>query len=112
MCRPKGLRDGRLRSGPALQTQHLPASRRAKRCRVEISTSWCLLRFIRLSFILVPLLRTSMRERVKFPVGLDLPPAMREPVGFEHQKSDDDQPDRDLAQERDVVVERKRVVDR
>src|SRR5579864_3808335 len=54
---------------------------------------------------------TSMRKRIEFPVRLDLPPAMRQPVGFEHQERDDDQPDRDLAQKSDVVVERKRVVD-
>jgi hypothetical protein len=37
-----------------------------------------------------------MRERVEFPVRLDLPPAMREPVRLEHQERDDDQPDHDL----------------
>src|SRR3984885_1068623 len=54
---------------------------------------------------------TSMRKRVEFPVRLDLPPAMRESVRLEHQERDDDQPDRDLAQKRDVVVERQRLVD-
>src|SRR5882724_10875672 len=53
----------------------------------------------------------SMRERVEFPVGLDLPPAMREAVRLEHQEADDDQADRDLAQEGDVVVELQRLVD-
>src|ERR1700722_8453081 len=67
---------------------------------------------IYLDRILISPVSTSMRKRIKFPVCPDLPPAMREPVGFEHQKSDDDQPDRDLAQEGDVVVERQRLVDR
>src|ERR1700737_4099174 len=62
--------------------------------------------------ILVKPVPTSMRKRVEFPVSLDLPPAMREPVRLEHQKCDDDQPDRDLAQEADVGVERQRLVDR
>src|SRR5205823_7024683 len=55
---------------------------------------------------------TSMRKRVEFPVGLDLPPAMRKPVGLEHQKRDDDQPDRRLAQERYVGDEGEHRVDR
>src|SRR5947207_15292258 len=53
----------------------------------------------------------SMRERVEFPVGLDLAPAMREPIGLEHQKRDDDQPDRHLAQEGYVGVEGQCLVD-
>src|ERR1700722_7459765 len=64
-----------------------------------------------LSTILGSTVPSSMRKRVEFPVCLDLPPAMGEPVGLKHQKADDDQPDGDLAQERDVVVERKRGVD-
>src|SRR5476649_1385869 len=54
---------------------------------------------------------TSMRKRVEFPVSLDLPPAMRKAVRLEHQEYDDDQPDCDLAQKRDVGVERQRLVD-
>src|ERR1700730_18312580 len=61
--------------------------------------------------ILVRPVPTSMRKRVEFPVSLDLPPAMREAVRLEHQKRDDDQPDRDLAQKSDVVVERQCLVD-
>src|ERR1700743_1232286 len=55
---------------------------------------------------------SSMRKRVEFPVGFDLPPAMREPIRLEHQERDDDEADRDLAQKRDVVVERQRPVHR
>src|SRR3954447_17870154 len=54
---------------------------------------------------------TSMRKREEFPVGLDLAPAMREAIRLEHQKRDDNQPDRDLAQKGDVGVERQRLVD-
>ena len=61
--------------------------------------------------ILVGPVPTSMRKRVEFPVSLDLPPAMREAVRLEHQKRDDDQADRYLAQKGDVVVERQRLVD-
>src|SRR5580692_2739 len=65
-----------------------------------------------LSTILVSLFPSSMRKRVEFPVCLDLPPTVGKPVGLKHQKADDDQPDGDLAQKGDVVVERKRAVDR
>src|SRR3984885_10286484 len=64
-----------------------------------------------LSTILVSTVPSSMRKRIEFPVCLDLPPAMGKAVGLKHQKADDDQPDGDLAQERDIVVERKRPVD-
>src|ERR1700677_4958808 len=68
--------------------------------------------FCMLKSIVAGPVATSMRKRVEFPVRLDLPPAVREPIRLEHQKSDDDQPDRDLAQKCDVVVERQRPVDR
>src|SRR4051794_39476082 len=67
--------------------------------------------FVR-GYVLVLPVPTSMRKRIEFPVGLDLPPAMREPVWLKHQKRDDDQADRNFAQEGDVVVERQRLVDR
>src|ERR1700722_18673682 len=53
---------------------------------------------------------TSMRKRVEFPVGLVLPPALCEPIPLEYQKSDYNQPGRDLTQKRDFVVERQRPV--
>src|SRR4051794_31966910 len=39
---------------------------------------------------------TSVRKWIQFPICLDLPPAMREPVGLEHQEQDDHHPDRHL----------------
>jgi hypothetical protein len=45
-----------------------------------------------------------MRERVEFPVNLDLPPPVRESVRFKNQKNDDDDADGHLAQKRDVVL--------
>ena len=53
-----------------------------------------------------------MRERVEFPISLDAPPSVREPVGFKNQKDDDDDPDRHLAQEGDVVLQSQKMVDR
>src|SRR5450432_3664305 len=72
---------------------------------IDVSSSLLLM-----SILVLPV-PTSMRKRVEFPVSLDLPPAVREPVGLEHQERDDDQPDRDLAQKSDVVVKRERLVD-
>src|SRR5215813_11887837 len=46
---------------------------------------------------------TSMRERVELPIGLDLPPSMREPLRLEDEEKYDRKTDRDLAQECDVI---------
>ncbi len=42
---------------------------------------------------------TSMRERVEFPVSLDLPPPVGKPVRLKNQKDDNDDADGHLAQE-------------
>jgi hypothetical protein len=45
-----------------------------------------------------------MRERVKFPVCLDLPPPVSQPIRFEDKKYDDDDADGHLTQECDNVL--------
>src|SRR6204780_1468639 len=102
---------GRSRSAPAPLRPRRRAAAPAKRCSIGISWSFLVSSVWFLAASVARLVPTSMRKRVEFPVSLDLPPAMREPVGLEHQEADDDQPDRDLAQEGDVVVERQRLVD-
>src|SRR5215467_5836064 len=82
----------------------------AKPCSKAILASWFSSRYSLIMIVVNPV-PTSMRKRVEFPVSLDLPPAMREPVRLEHQEGDDDQPDRDLAQKGNVVVQRKRLID-
>src|SRR5215471_9489230 len=54
---------------------------------------------------------SSMRKRIELPVGLDLTPAMGEPVGLEHQEYDYDETDRDLAQEGDIVLQCESLID-
>src|SRR4029079_1220530 len=99
MCRPRGPRDGRWRSGPALRKHRRRALSPAKRCRAGILASWAIPPVFLSGSIVVGPAASSMRKRVEFPVRLDLAPAMRKPIGLEHQKRDDDHPDRDLAQE-------------
>src|ERR1035438_1252684 len=111
MCRLTGPQGGQWRSGPAPRTRQRRAAAPAKRCQAGISWSWAIPPVSLLMPIVVSPVPTSMRKRVELPVRLDLPPAMREPVGLEHQERDDDHPDCDLAQEGDVVVERERLVD-
>src|SRR5689334_14362307 len=103
MYRPTSPRDGRWRFGPVLRQHRRRARRPAKRCRAGILATWAVPPFSLGSIVIGPA-ASSMRKRVEFPVGLDLPPAVREPVRLEHQKGYDDQPDCDLAQEGDVVV--------
>src|ERR1700690_3284467 len=105
MCRLTGPQGGQWRSGPAPRMRRRRAAAPAKQCLTGISWSWAIPPVSLLRPIVVSPVPTSMRKRVEFPVRLDLPPAMRKPVRLEHQKRDDDQTDRDLAQERDVVVE-------
>src|ERR1700721_2301858 len=104
--RPAGRRnnppDGRWRSAPAPPSPQRRSTARAKRYRVGISWSLVSPPVLLLTPILIGPVPTSMRKRVEFPVSLDLPPAMRQAVRLEHQKRDEDQPDRDLAQEGDA----------
>src|SRR6516165_12257273 len=79
-------------------------------CSKETLASW-FSSYCSLIAIVAGRFPTSMRKRVELPVGLDLPPAMREPVGLEHQKADDDHADRDLAQEGKVVVQPERMIE-
>src|ERR1044072_2946745 len=83
---------------------------RATPCSKAISVSWVFPPVVRRYRSCVPF-PASMRKRVELTVGLDLPPAMPQPVRLEHQESDDDRTDRDLAQEGDVGVQRQRVID-
>src|SRR6266567_7910091 len=52
-----------------------------------------------------------MRERVEFPVSLDLPPPVRESVRFKNQKNNNDDADGHLPQKRDVVLQAERLID-
>src|SRR6266446_2197652 len=100
---PRGGQSGSALAPPSLRRR---AATPAKRCRVGISWSFVSPPVLLLRAIVIGPVPTSMRKRVEFPVSLDLPPPLCEPVRLEHQKRDDDQPDRDLAQEGDVGVER------
>src|SRR5205814_4651779 len=91
--------------------QRSQAAARAGRRSKGISWSYFVSSVWSLDAIVASPVPTSMRKRVEFPVGLDLAPAMREAIRLEHQKRDDNQPDRDLAQKGDVGIERQRLVD-
>src|SRR3954454_7998759 len=110
-CRPSNRPNGRWRSGLAPRWQLRQAAARAKRNSTAILRSFFISSLLSLITIVACPVLTSMRKRVEFPVGLYLAPARREAVWLEHQKSDDDQPNCDLAQEGNVGVKRQSLVD-